>query len=65
MGTLPAALDDRLEEFELRQSDDEVKTDLEVTCVQCDAVICDAEHSDTLGTLVRVVLDHQCADKED
>lgn len=42
----------------LLASDDPVKTDLEVTCRDCRAVLCDAEHNDTLDVLVGVVLDH-------
>lgn len=51
-----------LERFELRQSDDYVKRDLEVTCTDCGEVICDAEDEDTLGLLARVAEDHDCSE---
>lgn len=47
-----------LEHVELRASDDEVKTDLEVTCTHCGQHLCDAEHGDTLAVLIRAALDH-------
>lgn len=48
--------------FEARQSADEVKTDPELTCVECGAVVCDIEHGDTLATLVATAIDHECSD---
>lgn len=47
-----------LDRIEFRQSEDEVKTDLEMTCSQCTGVICDVEPDDTLGTLVRTANSH-------
>jgi hypothetical protein len=60
-----AYLSDSLHRFELRQSDDDVKTDLEVTCVDCDAVICDAEHGDTLDLLARTADAHVCETEDE
>jgi len=52
----------RMELITLRQSDDPVKTDLEVTCGRCTGVICDAQHDDTLDVLIRTAEHHlnQC-----
>lgn len=50
----------KYEMFEARRSDDEVKTDLELTCVLCGAVLCDIEHEDTVAVLMRVIDDHDC-----
>jgi hypothetical protein len=47
--------------FELRRSSDIVKTDLELTCIDCDAVLCDAQDEDTLAILMDVANDHTCA----
>lgn len=47
-----------LETIETRQSDDVVKTDLEVVCTRCDAHLCDVQHGDTLGTLAGLAYDH-------
>ena len=47
-------------QFEARQSDDDMKTDLELTCVECGAVLCDVEADDSLGTLLGVAADHTC-----
>lgn len=51
----------RLEEFELVRSDDAVKTDLELICLRCAALICDVQADDTLGVLVRTAVSHICA----
>lgn len=45
--------------FEPRQSDDGVKSDLELTCTTCGIVLCDVEHGDGMDTLVRMCLDHE------
>lgn len=44
--------------FELRQSDDSVKTDLELTCITCNEKLCDAQHSDSMHSLVAMCEDH-------
>ena len=44
--------------FEARQSDDEVKRDLELIHVVCGKHLCDIEPEDTLGVLVSVAEDH-------
>lgn len=44
----------------LRLADDELKSDLEVTCDRCDAHLADAEHGDGLDVLVRVAAEHVC-----
>lgn len=62
-----AAIDgvaDVLSPFEARTSTDPVKTDLELTCLNCGAVVCDVEHGDTLDVLVRTAADHRCNPKE-
>lgn len=51
-----------LGQFVAKASDDEVKADLELRCVYCDAHICDIEHGDTLAVLARTVEDHECPD---
>lgn len=55
--------DASLYQFEARQSDDDVKTDLELTCADCGRVLCDVEDGDSLGTLAAVATDHvgRCA----
>lgn len=58
-------LSDSLHRFELKQSDDLVKTDLEVTCTECGEVICDAEAGDTLDLLARTADDHVCGDADE
>jgi hypothetical protein len=45
--------------FEPRQSSDFVKSDLELTCTGCGAVLCDVESGDPMDTLVRMCLDHE------
>lgn len=47
-----------LEDFELRASEDIVKTDLELVCPFCDGVVCDAESGDSIGLLARTALGH-------
>lgn len=49
-----------LQQFECRQSEDDVKQELELTCTECDEHLCDVEAGDALATLVRVTLDHEC-----
>lgn len=48
------------EQFEVRASDDEVKRDLELTCTECDAAVCDIQVGDTLRTIMWVVHMHKC-----
>jgi hypothetical protein len=60
-----ATLSDSLHRFECRQSDDDVKTDLELTCVDCDAVVCDVEAGDSMDVLARMADEHVCSDEED
>ena len=55
---------DSLYRFECKQSDDEVKTDLEVTCTDCGAVICDVEAGDTLDVLARTADAHECEEED-
>ena len=50
-----------LEGFQLVQSDDEVKRDLELTCLTCGLHVCDAEPDDTLGTLAKAAARHEHA----
>ena len=50
-----------LEAFQLVQSDDEVKRDLELTCLTCGMHVCDAEPDDTLGTLAKAAVGHEHA----
>jgi hypothetical protein len=50
--------------FEARQSDDVVKTDLELPCIDCGEVVCDMEHVDSLEVLVSVVLEHRCGEND-
>jgi hypothetical protein len=49
-----------LDRVELVASDDGLKSDLEVTCIKCGHVLCDAEHTDSLGTLARIASEHVC-----
>lgn len=58
-----ALLHDSLHRFEARQSDDHVKTDLELTCTECGEIVCDIEHGDTLATLAAVADEHECSDE--
>jgi hypothetical protein len=50
----------QLRRFTARQSDDDVKDDLELTCEDCDEHLCDVEAGDSLETLARMTLDHYC-----
>lgn len=54
---------DTLDFFVAKVSDDEVKTDLELCCDRCGAVICDIEHGDTLRVLVSMTQDHACGSR--
>jgi hypothetical protein len=47
-----------LDDVMLTASDDEVKRDLEVTCLICGAHLCDAQSEDSLTVLVAVAEDH-------
>jgi hypothetical protein len=58
---LSRPLGDYLYGFETRQSDDDVKIDLELIHTQCGEHLCDVEHGDTMDTLARVVLGHECS----
>lgn len=58
--TLSDQLRERLDAFQAVQSDDIVKTDLELTCLRCGEVVCDVEHQDTLLILVDTALTHVC-----
>ena len=42
------------------QSDDLVKTDLELTCTRCATILCDVEHGDHFQILLSVVAGHRC-----
>lgn len=44
--------------FTAMQSDDLVKTDLELTCDDCGEVICDIEDGDNLLVLLRTAMAH-------
>ena len=48
------------EQFELRDSGDGVKTDLELTCAGCGERLCDAEAGDDMAVLARMTSEHQC-----
>ena len=50
-----------LSQFTARQSSDDVKRDLELTCDKCGEHLCDIEHGDSLAVLAQVALDHFCA----
>ena len=54
-------------EFEARQSDDDVKRDLELTHTVCGAHVCDIEPDDVLAVLVSVAADHfrECPGPQD
>lgn len=49
-----------LRHFEIRDSDDPAKHDLELYCSRCGEHICDVQHMDTLGVLADVAIDHVC-----
>ena len=57
-----ALMHDSLHRFEARQSDDDLKIDLELTCVDCATVVCDIEQGDTLAVLARTADGHVCPD---
>jgi hypothetical protein len=52
----------RLDQFEAKVSTDEVKRDLELTCLRCGHIVCDVEGGDTLDVLARVALAHVAGD---
>lgn len=58
---LPREMADALRRFEPRQSDDPVKTDLELTCRECGLVLCDIQPGDDFNILVEMALEHECA----
>ncbi|WP_086859791.1 hypothetical protein [Streptomyces milbemycinicus] len=47
-----------LAEYTLRQSEDLVKTDLELVHAPCQTHLCDAESGDHMETLFGVIVDH-------
>lgn len=47
-----------LYQFIARQSEDEVKRDLDLICDVCGAHLCDIEPDDRLAVLVSVAMDH-------
>jgi len=51
-------LQEVLYHFTARQSDDEVKRDLELICDDCDEHVCDIEHGDGLAILAMTALSH-------
>ena len=53
-------LTDSLHRFTVRQSDDIVKTDLELTCDECGIVVCDVEANDNLKVLAECADEHTC-----
>lgn len=55
---MPGLLAQRLADFQLTTSDDDLKRELEVVCLVCGAVVCDAEDGDTLDLLARVDASH-------
>jgi hypothetical protein len=50
-----------LSSYELLTSEDPAKRDLELICTRCSALLCDAEHGDTLADLVGMAQDHECS----
>jgi len=50
-----------LSQFELRQSDDDVKRDLELICTACLEHLCDAEPTDSLMSLAGTAAGHVCS----
>jgi hypothetical protein len=48
--------------FEAKQSDDDLKRDLELTCAECGEVVCDIEPGDDLDVLVSVAQGHACGE---
>ncbi|MEO3857447.1 hypothetical protein [Acrocarpospora sp. B8E8] len=55
------------QQFVVYQSEDHVKTDLELTCTVCRQVLCDVEHNDDLIILVAFAIAHikACPGDED
>ena len=51
---------DTLYLYARRQSDDELKADLELYCIECHKHLCDAEVGDALATLASVANEHEC-----
>jgi hypothetical protein len=49
-------------EFRIMVSEDPAKVDLELTCPDCLAVICDVESGDTLAVLLDTASEHIAAD---
>lgn len=60
---LSREMEDFLWRFNLEQSSDDVKTDLELIHADCGAHLCDAEAGDTLFSLVGVAADHKCGEE--
>ena len=58
MSTAPEYSINIIDQFSARDSDDIVKSDLELTCDFCDAIVCDIEAGDNLLVLVKTALDH-------
>lgn len=56
--------DEVLAGFEVLQSDDPVKTDLELTCSTCREHVCDVEAGDTLDVLAASATDHECKPRD-
>ena len=54
--------DSVLEQFVATQSEDDVKTDLELIHEPCRRRVCDIQHGDTLAVLVRTALGHEETD---
>ena len=48
--------------FEIRQSGDDVKRDLELVHVTCGEILCDAEPGDTPDVLARMAVGHTCGE---
>ncbi|SEC78787.1 Uncharacterised protein (plasmid) [Tsukamurella tyrosinosolvens] len=44
--------------YELRVADDSAKPDLALICLECGEHLCDAEHGDSLHSLVATCEDH-------
>ena len=61
---LPHDIDRRLSEFSPRQSDDDVKRDLELIHDPCGAHVCDVEPDDLMDVLARVCLEHVCGQED-
>jgi hypothetical protein len=50
-----------LERFQTLANGD--KDDLELTCTECEGVLCDVEPHDGLDTLARIASEHECTDQ--